>query len=147
MRSALVLAGHTSTQLPQPVQSSGETCTRNFRPASSLPLPSTLTNPAGASAASCASSRNGRMVACGQTSEHWLHWMQFSGIHSGTSTAMPRFSYRVVPVGTVPSAERRETGSLSPSCARMGWMKLVKYGSSVTRMGVAPSVASAQEAG
>ena len=87
------------------------------------------------------------MVACGQTSEHWLHWMQFSGIQRGTSTAMPRFSYFVVPVGTVPSGESMETGSLSPSCARIGWMKLTKYGSSVTLIGSAPVVAFAQLSG
>ena len=26
---------------------------------------------------------NGRIVACGQTKEHWLHWIHFSLFHSG----------------------------------------------------------------
>ena len=32
------------------------------------------------------------MAAWGQTKAHWLHMRHFSGIHSGTVTAMPRFS-------------------------------------------------------
>ena len=35
---ALVLAGHISTQLPQPVQSRGLTCMRYSMPANSLPV-------------------------------------------------------------------------------------------------------------
>ena len=45
------------------------------------------------------------MQACGQTSEQLPHCMQFSAIHSGTLTAMPRFSNLVVPVGTMPRGE------------------------------------------
>jgi len=44
-------------------------------------MPGLRTKSAGADWASFASARNGRIAACGQTSEHWLHWMQFSGCH------------------------------------------------------------------
>ena len=47
---------------------------------------------AGALASSSSVMAIGRMTECGQTSEQRLHWIQCSGIHSGTSTAMPRFS-------------------------------------------------------
>ena len=45
--------------------------------------------PAGAFFISSSVTRNGRMVACGQTMAHWLHWMQLSMIHSGTFMATP----------------------------------------------------------
>ena len=45
---------------------------------------------------------------------HWLHCAQASAFHTGTSTAIPRFSYLVVAVGTQPSGASLETGSLSP---------------------------------
>ena len=58
----------------------------------------------------------GRMQAWGQTREQLPHWMQLSFSHSGTMTAMPRFSYLVVPVGTAAGRiERADTGRLSPS--------------------------------
>ena len=87
------------------------------------------------------------MQAWGQTSEHWLHMMQFSGIHFGTLTAMPLFSYLVVPVGTKPLGSNVVTGSASPFCVAMGWMTSLKYSFSATFAGSAPVVASAQEAG
>ena len=44
------------------------------------------------------------MAAWGQTREHMLQPMQFSGIHFGTFTAMPRRSYLEVSTGVTPSA-------------------------------------------
>ena len=60
-----------------------------------LPLPALISASfacAGAAAASSAVSANGRIVACGHTNAHWLHWMHFSASHFGTDTAIPRFS-------------------------------------------------------
>jgi hypothetical protein len=54
------------------------------------------------------------MAACGQASAHLLHWMQIAGSHTGTSSAMPRFSQRLVAVGHVPSGGKALTGSRSP---------------------------------
>ena len=54
------------------------------------------------------------MAACGQMSAHLLHWMQSDLSQTGTSSAMERFSQRVVPTGQVPSTGKAETGSLSP---------------------------------
>src|SRR5210317_775115 len=54
------------------------------------------------------------IAACGQTREQRPHWMQFSGFHTGTCTAILRFSYWVVPVGQVPSAGIWETLISSP---------------------------------
>ena len=39
-------------------------------------------------------SAKGRMVACGHTNAHWLHWIHVSGVHSGTDTAPWRRSCR-----------------------------------------------------
>ena len=47
--------------------------------------------------------------------EHRLHCTHLVTSQAGTFTAMPRFSYLVVPVGITPSAAIAETGSLSPS--------------------------------
>ena len=55
-----------------------------------------------------------RMAACGQTSAHWLHWMQMAGSHTGISSARLRFSHWPVPVGQVPSTGKALTGSASP---------------------------------
>ncbi len=52
--------------------------------------------------------------AWGQTREQRPHWMQFFGIHSGTRTAILRFSYWVVAVGQVPSSGIWETLIWSP---------------------------------
>ncbi len=73
-----------------------------------------VTKPSGAPARSAGATCLARIVAWGQTKLHWLHWMQFSGIHFGHSTAMPRFSSRAVPVGMAPSKGILETGSESP---------------------------------
>src|SRR4030042_5322380 len=99
---AFSLAGHTWAQLPQPVQSSGLIWTRYLRPLSSLPLASAVINAFGASLRSSLSASTGLLTAWGHTNEHWLHWMQFSGIHSGTLIAIPLFSYLVVAGGNTP---------------------------------------------
>ena len=104
MTSAFSFAGQMSAQLPQPVQSSGLTCIVNVCPASSFPAAALLSKFFGASACSFSFNRNGRIHACGQIYEHWLHWIQFFSIHSGINAAIPRFSYAVVPAGNVPSA-------------------------------------------
>ena len=67
--------------------------------------------PSGAFAASSSVMRMGRMQACA----HWLHWMHLSICHSGFITAMPRFSYLVVPEGITPPGVKADTGSWSPS--------------------------------
>src|SRR5262245_21763202 len=54
------------------------------------------------------------MVACGQTNAHLLHWIQTFGSQIGTSSAMRRFSQRVVAVGQVPATGPADTGSRSP---------------------------------
>ena len=91
MTSALPFgAGQISAQLPQPRQSICETdIVKNI---SFAPRAGFACVPSGAFAFSSAVIRIGRIAACGQTNEHWLHWMQRSGCHSGTSMAMPRFS-------------------------------------------------------
>ena len=85
----------------------GDSCILYLYPAISLPRASFVTNALGASLRSSSFARKGRMDACGQTNEHWLHMMQFSGIHSGTFTAIPRFSNWVVPVGKKPRGSNR----------------------------------------
>ena len=85
----------------------------------------------------------GRMQACGHTSEQVPHWMHLSICHSGTVTAMPRFSNLVVPVGTTPAGSKALTGRLSPSCARMGSTKFWKYSVLLIFTGSAPVVALA----
>ena len=74
------------------MQSSGETASVNFVATPLPPLMSSTLACAGRPAASSSVIANGRIVACGHTYEHWLHWMQLSGSHFGTSTATPRFS-------------------------------------------------------
>ena len=81
------MPGQTLTQEPQPVQSSVEIVITKFMPVIGL-----LFTAAGAAASSSSVIGTGRITACGQTMEQKVHWMQFSGIHFGTSTATPRFS-------------------------------------------------------
>ena len=59
------------------------------------------------------------MAACGQTSAHWLHWMQILESQTGISSAMLRFSHFAVAIGQVPSIGNALTGSRSPLPARM----------------------------
>ncbi len=65
--------------------------------------------------------------------------MQRSDSQTGTSSAMFRFSYRVVPVGYVPSTGSALTGSESPCIARIGPITSrtnsgAESGTSVSRM-------------
>ena len=69
---------------------------------------------------------------------------------TGTSTAVPRFSYFVVPAGQVPSMFpnflNTDTGRASPSCRFMGTTtSRTKAGSASSAAGA--SFASAQDAG
>ena len=59
-----------------------------------------------------------RMVACGQTIAHLLHWMQSASSQTGISRAMFRFSHCAVAVAKVPSTGKAETGRLSPRLPR-----------------------------
>ena len=141
------LVGQTSTQEPQPRQSSAYTCMRNFMPVSSLPLAGTVTKLSGAPASSSSLATTGRMAAWGHTKEHWQHWMQLSATHSGTLMATPRFSQAAVPRGMMPAGSMADTGSLSPRWARMGRTTPAMYSSSPQWQTSAPSVASAQDSG
>ena len=111
------LPGQTCAQLPQPRQSSVETAIVKLRFCALPGFDLMDSNPSGAAASSSSVVSTGRMEACGQTSEHWLHWMHFSLFQTGTEIAVPRFSYAVPPSGNVPSSmpARSETLSLSPS--------------------------------
>ena len=146
--NAFSLAGQTSAQFPHPVQSIVLTCILYFNPFTSLPLASTATNASGAAANSSSVTRTGLIHACGQTNEHLLHCIQFSGFHSGTLTAIPRFSYAAVPHGNVPSSYPRnvDTGRSLPFWATIGLnISFMNAGSSTS--GFSASTASAQEAG
>src|SRR5262245_34020018 len=76
-------------------------------------------NLAGAPASAWGAYTLERMTACGQTSTHLPHWMQRLSSQAGISSAMLRFSQRVVPLGYVPSGGSALTGSRSPSPAMM----------------------------
>ena len=147
MVSAFSLAGQTVTQFSQPVQSRTETCMRYWRPLNFGPSAGLVSKDAGAFLRVSSVARYGRMAACGQTREQLPHWMHLVMSHSGTFTAMPRFSYLVVPVGTLPSTENADTGSLSPSCARIGETTVLKYSVASTFTGSAPVVAFSQASG
>lgn len=70
-----------------------------------------------------------RIAACGQTSAHWLHWMQTSGSQIGISAARLRFSHCAVPVGQVPSTGKAETGRRSP------WLAIITAVTARTKSG------------
>src|SRR5438552_17822568 len=112
--SLLFLAGQMSTQMPQPVQSSGATWMVYFMPCHSLSRTSVDLKVAGAPASSVLSYTLMRMTACGQTMAHLPHWMQVLVSQTGISTAMLGFAHLAVPVGKVPSGEKALTGSVSP---------------------------------
>ena len=80
------------------------------RPAAALPFAGTSVVAAGAAAASASVRAKGRMVACGQTNAHWLHWMQVAASQAGTLTATPRFSYAAAPCSNWPSTCGNERG-------------------------------------
>ena len=91
----------------------------------------------------------GLIAACGQTREHWLHWIHFVGSQTGIDTATPRFSSFVVAVGTVPFAccINTDTGNLSPSWSNIGLITSKKYLSLETLATTAPSVVVAHDSG
>ena len=106
------LAGHTSTQIPHPVQSSGATWMAIRWPARSVPVGSFHKNPSGMAVP--ASKALKRMAAWGQTSAQRPQSMQISGSQIGISSAIDLFSHLAVPVGKVPSTGSADTGSRSP---------------------------------
>ena len=115
--SVLLRVGQTSTQMPQPVQSSGATCRLYIRPSSAPPSlrdQGTALNPAGARFISSAVNTFMRIAACGHTSGQIAHWVQIVSSQIGISCAMLRFSHCAVPVGKLPSTGSAETGSRSP---------------------------------
>src|SRR5699024_8947908 len=116
----MALAGQTVTHSPQPMQSSGETAMTNLY--SLAGLLSRYLVCLGAAASSSAVSWKGRMVACEQTKAHWLQPTHLAASHSGTVTAVPRFSYAEAPCSHWPLAlwAKAETGRLSPSMRAMG---------------------------
>ena len=114
LSSVLLLAGQTSTQTPQPVQSSGATWIVIRWSTRSRDLNSLLWKPAGAFATASVGKTFIRMAACGQTMAHLPQSMQIEGSQIGISWAMARFSKAVVPVGNVPSTGNALTGSRSP---------------------------------
>ena len=79
-----------------------------------MPLYSVDLNVGGAPASALSSYTFARIAACGQTSAHWLHWMQIFGSQTGISSAMLRFSHFAVAIGHVPSTGNALTGSRSP---------------------------------
>ncbi len=113
--SVLLLAGHTSTHTPQPVQSSGATWIVSQWPGRSLDRNSLLRNSAGACSTASGGKTFIRMAACGHTIVHLPQSMQMSGSQIGSSLAIDRFSYRAVPLGNVPSTGSALTGRRSPS--------------------------------
>src|SRR5438552_3221355 len=123
--SALFLAGQASTHRPQPVQSSGATWRVYAAPGNSFQRAGEVPKPSGGAESSVGSKTFARITACGHTSTHLLHWIHTDGSHSGISTAMLRFSQRVVPLGYVPSTGSALTGSKSPWPAIMGPVTLV----------------------
>ena len=89
---SLLIAGHTSTHTPHPVQSSGATWIVIHRPGSSRSFHSFQRKPSGAWSIETGSKTFIRIAACGQTSAHFAQSMQIAGSHDGISRAMLRFS-------------------------------------------------------
>ena len=54
------------------------------------------------------------ITPCGQTKLHCPHWTHVPSSHTGTISAMLRFSHTAVPDGQVPSIGMRLTGMSSP---------------------------------
>src|SRR4029079_431927 len=127
---ALSFAGHIITHNPQPVQSSGATCTV-YSPRRSVPLNGTCLKVAGALASASCGYTLTRIAAWGQTSAHLLHWMHKDASHTGMSAAMLRRSHCAVPVGHVPSTGNALTGRRSPLLASITAVtRLMKSGAS-----------------
>ncbi len=115
LTTCLLRVGQTSTQTPQPVQSSGATWRLYIMPSRlSLRLHGTALKVDGARFISSGENTFMRIAACGHTSEQIAHWVQSCASQIGISRAMLRFSHCVVPVGKVPSTGIADTGSRSP---------------------------------
>src|SRR5580765_3638248 len=117
LESVLLLAGHTSTHTPQPVQSSGATWMVSRCCGSSRDLNSLWRKSTGAASTEAVGKTFIRIVACGQTIAHLPQSIQIDGSQIGIVWAIARFSYLAVPVGNVPSTGMALTGSRSPSPA------------------------------
>src|SRR3990172_3910546 len=132
----LSFAGQTMTHRLHPVQSSGATWSRYFRPLNSWLRKSADLKVGGAPSKAPGATMLARMTAWGQTKTHLLHWMQIAGSHTGISSAMLRRSHWLVPTGQVPSGEKALTGSQSPLLAIiMAVTLLTKSGASSGTMG------------
>ncbi len=120
LTSLLSWAGQAVTHRPQPVQSSGATCTVSDMPGTSrLRNDFVFSTSASAAANAPGSYTFMRMAACGQTIAHLPQSMHRSASQIGISVATVRFSTHAVPVGNVPSGGMALTGSRSPSPASM----------------------------
>ena len=129
--SVLLLAGQTSTQTPQPVQSSGATWIVSRWSSRSRERNSLCRKSAGAASTAAVGNTFIRIVACGQTIAHLPQSMQIAGSQIGIIWAIARFSYFAVPVGNVPSTGSALTGSRSPSPAiRREVIRATKSGTS-----------------
>ena len=115
--------GQTVIHSPHPIQSNGDTLMVNLY-SLAFGLVSATFMLSGAALISSSLTRNGRIVAWEHTNAHWLHWIHFSASHSGTVTAVPRFSYAEAPSSNWPSAIslNADTGRLSPSISPIGFM-------------------------
>ncbi|CSE69096.1 Uncharacterised protein [Shigella sonnei] len=99
------------------MQSSGATCKTYFCPRISRDFTSSECRLAGAFSIASGGTTFARIAECGQAATQWLHWVQSSSFQMGISSAILRFSQRVVPIGQVPSGGSAETGRASPSPA------------------------------
>ena len=107
-------AGHVSTQMPQPVQSSGATWIVILMPGRCRSRQSFDGKPSGAPSSASGGNTFIRIAACGHTIAHLAQSMQMDGSQIGISSAIERFSQRAVPTGKVPSTGRALTGRVSP---------------------------------
>ena len=90
--SVFDFAGQTSTQTPQPVQSSGATWIVIRYPEMSLERNAFDLNDGGAPSSTAGWYTFIRIVQCGQTMAHLPQSMQMSGSQIGISWAIARFS-------------------------------------------------------
>ncbi len=98
--AVLFFAGQTSTQMPQPVQSSGATWIVYCSPSNSRSRAAHgLERRRRALERVLGSYTLMRMTPCGQTIAHLPHWMHRPRPTTGISSAMLRFSHWAVPVG------------------------------------------------
>ena len=65
----------------------------------SRPVMGRVFMPSGPWARAWLSRAAGRMTAWGQTKEQRVHWMQFSGFHTGISVATALLSWALLPGG------------------------------------------------